>query len=154
MCACVAGPVSLANVSRHLSLPPLSVPLNKPWAAVFLTTCFGTSCPDVSAAVQTVFCAAASESAVRASAQTLPTVDTAMSFRFMSPPVDGTSLAQYSSLPGRRFAPTAVGPPRRRAEGWRTFVANVTARNAPGLQTPALQRSGLCHRVHRHGLIA
>src|SRR5262249_2274764 len=33
---------------------PLSVPLNRPCAFGFLTTCGGTSCPDDSAAVQTV----------------------------------------------------------------------------------------------------
>ena len=39
----VAGPVSFANVSFHVSLSPLSVPLNKPCAAVSSTTCFGIS---------------------------------------------------------------------------------------------------------------
>src|SRR5438105_7098495 len=89
MCACIAGPVSFANVSFHFSVCPLSVPLNKPWAAASLTTCFGTSWPELSAAVQTVVWAAPSESAASASAQTAPAAN------------NDTSLLILSSSPGR-----------------------------------------------------
>src|ERR671930_1581886 len=103
MCAAVAGPVSLANVRRHFSLPPLRVPLNKPCAAVFLTTCFGTSWPDVSAAVQTVFLAAADESADRAKTQMLPTAETRVTFLTASSLSDRRRIGPFS----RQFVRTA-----------------------------------------------
>src|SRR5947209_9627996 len=80
MCAAVADPVSLAKVSFHLSVVPLRVALNNPCAAGRLTTCFGTSCPDDRAAVQTVFWVAASESAARARVQTAPAAISVTSF--------------------------------------------------------------------------
>src|SRR5713226_5075664 len=80
MCAAIAAPVNLAKVSFQWSVLPLSVALNKPCAAASLTACLGTSCPDDSAAVQTVVRVAASASAARASAQTAPAASTVTSF--------------------------------------------------------------------------
>src|SRR2546423_12024680 len=80
MCAMVAGPVSFAKVSFHFSVVPVSVALNRPCAELSLTACFGTSCPDDRAAVQTVVRVAADESAENASAQTAPAASTATSF--------------------------------------------------------------------------
>src|SRR5712691_6117621 len=80
MCAAVAGPVSFANVSFHFSVDPVSVPLNWPCAAVSFTTCFGTSCPDESAAVQTVARVAASDSAATASAHSATAAISGTSF--------------------------------------------------------------------------
>jgi hypothetical protein len=51
MCAAVAGPVSFANVSFHFRDVPVRIPVNVPWAAWFFTTCFGTSWPAFSVAV-------------------------------------------------------------------------------------------------------
>src|SRR2546425_3496387 len=84
MCAAAAGPVSFEYVSFHLSLVPLRVALNKPCAAASLTTCFGTSWPDDSAAVQTVLRAAASESAAKLRTQTAPAASTVTSFLTIS----------------------------------------------------------------------
>ena len=84
MCAMVAGPVSFAKVSFHLSVVPLSVALNRPCAALFLTTCFGTSCPDDRAAVQTVVRVAADDSAESASAQTASAANSVTSFLMVS----------------------------------------------------------------------
>src|SRR5438552_12318637 len=80
MCAMVAGPVSFAKVSFHFSVVPVSVALNRPCAELSLTTCFGTSCPDDRAAVQTVVRVAADDSVENASAQTAPVASSATSF--------------------------------------------------------------------------
>src|SRR5713226_2752683 len=80
MCACNAGPVSLAKVSFHFSLWPFSVPLKRPWAARSFTTCFGTSWPELSAAVQTVVLTDAPDSAARASAQAAPAASNETNF--------------------------------------------------------------------------
>src|SRR2546421_2920790 len=83
-CAMVAGPVSFAKDSFHLSVVPLSVALNRPCAALSLTTCLGTSCPDDRAAVQTVVRVAADDSAESASAQTAPVASSMTSFLMVS----------------------------------------------------------------------
>jgi hypothetical protein len=72
ICAALAGPVSLAKVSVHFSFVPLKVPLNKPCADAFFATCAGTSCPDDSAAVQTVVRVAAGETAANARTEPAP----------------------------------------------------------------------------------
>src|SRR5438874_12522995 len=105
MCAAVAGPVSLAKVSFHLSLAPVSVALNKPCAAASLTTCLGTSCPDDSAAVQIVVRVAASENAARANAQTAPAANSPTSFLMFS------SFAIVSSAHQSCYAQIRSGQP-------------------------------------------
>src|SRR2546423_996053 len=80
MCAIVAGPVSFANVSFHLSVLPTSAALNVPWAALSLTTCFGTSCADDRVAVQAATRGAATDDPVSATAQTAPAANGVTSF--------------------------------------------------------------------------
>src|SRR6266702_1740226 len=115
MCAAVADPVSLAKVSFHLSVVPLRVALNNPCAAGCLTTCFGTSCPDDSAAVQTVFWLAASESAARAKVQTAPAAISVTSFLTDSSfwaclPLVAVVQYGYSLKLRRRFADAGKTP--------------------------------------------
>src|SRR5262249_38717678 len=85
MCAIVAGPVSFANVSFHVSVWPVSVPLKRPCAALSRTTCFGTSWPDESAAVHTVVLGAADESTGMTSPMLAAVASTVRSL-LMSPP--------------------------------------------------------------------
>src|SRR5205807_1882181 len=126
MCACIAGPVSFANVSFHFSVCPLSVPLNKPCAAASLTTCFGTSWPELSAAVQTVVWAAPNESAASASAQTAPAAN------------NDTSLLILSSSPGRW--PTLVVSPGNSVELGLRFA--LRKRPQPRDRQPVLVDAG------------
>src|SRR5207248_5175905 len=105
MCAAVAGPLSFAKVSFHVSFEPLSVPLNWPCAAVTFTTCFGTSWPAVRAAVQVVVRVDASESAVSESAQTAPTAS-ARTNLFMVPSWSGCE--RDSLLRRERFLKAAL----------------------------------------------
>src|SRR6266511_2844103 len=150
MCAWVAGPVSFAKVSFHLSLLPLSVPLNRPCAAAFLTTCFGTSCPDDRAAVQTVVRVAAADNAVSARAQTTPAATSVTSFLIASS-LRWLDLPSFGVLQEWEFAEAATAacsrprraieppPPQRKQGPWR-YRPWDPRRARPGCGSPFLLR--------------
>src|SRR2546421_138071 len=68
MCAWSAGPLRCEKVSFHVSVLPLSVAWNAPFAAGTLTTCFGISWAAVSVADQPMPRGAPSQTAASASA--------------------------------------------------------------------------------------